>query len=337
MTQIAFRIDADAVIGSGHFMRCLPLANELKQRGAKCEFLCLSIHPSLQVQATDQGHSFQIFPDEQDIIQYLESNQPDWLVIDHYLLDNSFEQTVAAFCGAVMVIEDLDRPNHTCALLLDQSALKVPEDYKDIVSPDCVLLLGPQYALLRPEFREHKKKSARGWTRGLICFGGADPDNISLKLLEVIAAVPALTQLHWTLIAGPANPHRHSLEAFSQTGPLQLEIIPSSDQIARLMAEHDFAIGAAGGMTWERACVGIPTLAMPIADNQLAGIRILEHFSLAETTQLQELNPAKLLSKLHALQEKSKEYLQKNQEFVDGMGAGRVCEAMLSVSHSPKV
>ena len=103
------------------------------------------------------------------------------------------------------------------------------------------------------------------------------------------------------------------------------------------MAEHDFAIGAAGGMTWERACVGIPTLAMAIVDNQLPGIRILEHFSLAETIQIQELSPATVVSKLHDLQKKSQEYLQRNQEFVDGMGAVRVCEAMLSISHPPKV
>ena len=108
-------------------------------------------------------------------------------------------------------------------------------------------------------------------------------------------------------------------------------MIKQSDQIAELMSNHDFAIGAAGVMAWERACIGIPSLVIPIEDNQKFGIEVIRHFSLGETLEMPELTTTTLVSALERLQFRANDYLRHNQTMVDGLGVARLSRNMLSV------
>ncbi|WP_273543515.1 glycosyltransferase, partial [Aeromonas veronii] len=107
-------------------------------------------------------------------------------------------------------------------------------------------------------------------------------------------------------------------------------LLRQSDQMAQLMQQHDFAIGAAGGMTWERACLGLPTLAVPIVDNQQFNDDVIARFQLAERLTLSELTePERLLQALHRLELQADNYRRRGQLQVDGLGLDRLTAWLL--------
>ncbi|MDY6952368.1 MAG: UDP-2,4-diacetamido-2,4,6-trideoxy-beta-L-altropyranose hydrolase [Thermodesulfobacteriota bacterium] len=333
MKRVFFRLDAHARIGTGHLMRCLAVAKELGCNGFLCHFLCRGLPPLLHARVIDQGHILHTVANEDSAVDLISEYRPDWLVIDHYGLDAGFEKKVAPFSQSILVIDDLaDRPHH-CHLLLDQGPLRTPHDYRPWVDRQCRLCLGTDYALVAPEFRRLSKPCVTSWEKGLICLGGADPENVALAVLHALDRAPGMRRIRWTVIAGSANPHWEALEGFAAHSRLNIVLTKHSDGIAALLANHDFAIGAAGGMTWERACIGIPTLAIPIAKNQTFGAEVIRHFGFGETLEVSELTPIALLSSLKRLEKNAHVYLRRSQAMVDGLGIWRLSKIMMYHNH----
>ena len=133
----------------------------------------------------------------------------------------------------------------------------------------------------------------------------------------------------WTVLVGIANKHWRILKQFAKQSSLDLTMIKQSNQVAKLMANHDFAIGAAGGMNWERACIGLPTLTIPIANNQRFGIREIKHFDLGQTLDVSEISPKSMANALDQLHLNSEEYRKKNFALVDGLGVKRLTKHLL--------
>ncbi|MBW3762564.1 UDP-2,4-diacetamido-2,4,6-trideoxy-beta-L-altropyranose hydrolase [Aeromonas jandaei] len=329
--KVAFRLDAGAEIGLGHLMRCLAIADRLHSAGAECHFLCHDLPAHLlALLRPHHHHPLSVLDD----VGPLPGLQPDWLVFDHYQIDQRFETQLAVHCGRVLVIDDLaDRPHHG-QLLLDQGPLRSAADYQSLAPADCRLLLGTDYALLRPAYRQLARQKVSRWQRGLICFGGADPAGACLTTLNTLARLPWAKTISWTLVAGGANPFWPELEQrVAKLADLDLVLLRQSDQMADLMSRHDFAIGAAGGMTWERACLGLPTLAVRIVDNQQFNDEVIARFQLAERLTLSELaEPERLLQALQRLELQADDYRRRGQQQVDGLGLDRLTAWLLQQS-----
>jgi len=327
--KVAFRLDAEAAIGLGHLMRCLAIADRLKTAGAECHFLCHQLPAHLLPLLHSHQHHALCALDDAGPLPIL---HPEWLVCDHYRIDREIEQTLATHCGQFLIIDDLaDRP-HYGQLLLDQGPLRSAVDYQSLAPADCRLLLGSDYALLRPAYRQlARQQEVSRWQHGLICFGGADPAGACLVTLNTLARLPWAKTISWTLVAGGANPFWHEMQQRATELPdLQLTLLRQSDQMADLMSRHDFAIGAAGGMTWERACLGLPTLAVPIVDNQQFNDQVIARFQLAERLNLSELaEPERLLQALQRLEQQSDDYRRRGQQLVDGLGLDRLTAWLL--------
>ncbi|MFM5374840.1 UDP-2,4-diacetamido-2,4,6-trideoxy-beta-L-altropyranose hydrolase [Aeromonas veronii] len=329
--KVAFRLDAGAEIGLGHLMRCLAIADRLKTAGAECHFLCHQLPAHLLPLLQSHQHYPLCALDDAGPLPIL---RPEWLVCDHYQIDRQIEQTLAMHCGQLLVINDLaDRPHHG-QLLLDQGPLRSAADYQSLVPADCRLLLGTDYALLRPAYRQLARQKVSRWQRGLICFGGADPAGACLTTLNSLTRLPWARTIRWTLVAGGANPFWPELEQrVAELTDLDLVLLRQSDQMAQLMQQHDFAIGAAGGMTWERACLGLPTLAVPIVDNQQFNDQVIARFQLAERLTLSELaEPELLLQALQRLEWQADDYRRRGQQQVDGLGLDRLTAWLLQQS-----
>jgi len=215
--KIFVRADASVQIGTGHVMRCLTLADELRGRDAEIVFVCREfagnlcgyieekgyvVHRLPVSDAPDQGvgadlkHAAWLGADWQtdggqveEIIKRLAAPL-DWLIVDHYALDERWEEYLRPYVKKIMVIDDLADRAHDCDLLLDQNFYENLESrYDGLVSAWCKKLLGPKYALLRPEFREARKnlrKRDGHVKRIMIFFGGSDPANETTKALEAI-------------------------------------------------------------------------------------------------------------------------------------------------------
>ena len=193
-----------------------------------------------------------------------------WLVVDHYALDTRWEGQMRPFTGKIMVIDDLaDRP-HDCDLLLDQNQYKgLGRRYDGLVPNHCERLLGPRYTLLRPEFAAARKtlRHRDGRVRRIfVFFGGSDFSNETAKALEAIRLLNR-SDIAVDVVVGASNAKGDMIREICQGMP-NTDFHLQVENMAELMAAADLAIGGGGTTTWERCCLGLPTLVLVLADNQ---------------------------------------------------------------------
>lgn len=309
--QIVFRTDASLQIGTGHVMRCLTLARALQVHGAKCSFICRE-HPGNLIDQIRQ-HGFHVYAlpyhqgwaaeekspshaswlgadwltDAQETQVGAGETALDWLIVDHYALDSRWERAMRSHCRHIMVIDDLADRQHDCDLLLDQNLGRNKEDYSGLLKGKAKALIGPQYALLRPEFaalrsqslaRRQKNTQLR---RLLVTMGGVDKDNVTAQVLAALSACILPADLRVTVVMGHHAPWLPQVRVQATQMPWHTEVLVGVDNMAQLMVESDLAIGAAGSTSWERCCLGLATIQIALAPNQLTIARALSDVGAA--------------------------------------------------------
>ena len=301
--MIAFRVDGSLQIGTGHVMRCLTLADALRKSGMQCSFLCRPHQGHLLDLITQRGHHALALPQlescselsftdtdhahwlgvnwEADALdtlntlsEHFDNQMSDWLVVDHYSLDARWEQALRPKSRRIMVIDDLaDRP-HDCDLLLDLNLGRNAQDYDGLMKGDAVKLIGPTYALLRPEFAALRQQSLDRRVSGsklsrlLITMGGVDKGNATGLVLDALKSCLLPADMQITVVLGPHAPWLTKVQEQARQIPWRAEVLVNASNMAQLMADCDLAIGAAGSTSWERCCLGLPTLQIVLARNQ---------------------------------------------------------------------
>ncbi len=296
--RVAFRVDASLRIGSGHVMRCLTLANALRKRGVSCFFICrehegnlierirqeiyeVVVLPRAVQEDTDKdfgqpipahshwlGASWQA--DMQQTIAAIADDSLDWLIVDHYALDKRWEEKLRSHVKKIMVIDDLADREHDCDLLLDQNLVaNLQTRYDEHVPAHCACLLGPEYALLQPEYAElHPRTSPRigPVQRILVFFGGVDQHNLTGLALAALLRVDR-NDIAIDIVISPQSPNAAMIRAQAQQNA-NFTVVDRLPSLAPLMLKADLAIGAGGATSWERCCLGLPTLVITLAENQ---------------------------------------------------------------------
>lgn len=336
MTQVAFRADASTAIGTGHVMRCLNLADALTRHGARVRFVCRELPPAVQSVVAARGHAVVFVPDETPAATSaaLADAAWDWIVVDHYRLDASWERGLRG-ASRVMVVDDLaDRP-HDCDLLLDQNYFREGATrYVGKVPAGCRQLLGPRFALLRPEFASwHARAAVRGGAvrRLLIAFGGVDAANHTLVAIEAVASSGFDGAVD--VVIGGAHPAPADVRAACERRGFTLHV--QTDHLAALMAAADVSIGAGGVTVWERACLGLPAVAISVADNQCRPLRDAAEAGIVVAPDLRPdaVTAGTLARHLVALIENSAlrtSISRQGMAMVDGGGAARVAARLLA-------
>lgn len=351
-------------------MRCLTLADALRERGASCNFVCRQ-HPGHLLSLIEQrGHHALALPglqegaepnrndtehahwlgtdwatDVQDTQQALSDHtcgQPvDWLVVDHYALDARWEEALRPKAKRIMVIDDLaDRP-HNCDLLLDQNLGRKEAAYGGLLKGKTTILVGPHYALLRPEFVALRAQSlARRQSnpqlrRLLITMGGVDKDNATGQVLGALQSCRLPVDLRVTVVMGPHAPWLAQVQAQAAQMSRPTEVLVGVDNMAQLMAESDLAIGAAGGTAWERCSLGLPSLVLVLAQNQLSGAKALQKVGAAVLIQTyQEITEfAELLQTAGKAKEMLEKLSMSAAEVTNGGGCHRAVEKLFESVH----
>ena len=311
--RIAFRADASVQIGSGHVMRCLTLADALKAQGAECLFICRPHEGHLLDLIVQRGHPILTLPvlaehsmkaiknlthsdwlgtdwatDALDVCRVLGGNFLDWLVVDHYALDFRWERLVRVGCKRLMAIDDLADRSHDCDVLLDQNLGRLSDDYARLLPLHAVTLIGPQYALLRPEFAKLRaqsllRRASPQLKHLLISMGGVDKDNVTGHILESLEGFSLPADMQITVVMGSNSPwlRQVQLQAAEMRSQLPVQVLAGVGDMARIMVNSDLAIGAAGGMAWERCCLGVPSIVLILAENQQSGAMALQKIGAA--------------------------------------------------------
>jgi len=325
--RVVFRVDASTKMGSGHVMRCLTLAEALRETGASVFFISRSHEGNLNHLVSKKGIQVLELPkptrvdinkestngddykdwlgvteeqDAQETIDAIGVEKPDWLIVDHYSLGEKWEKELRFFAKNIFVIDDIANRRHDCEMLLDQNWFENMDiRYDELVPKGCTKLLGPKYALLRQEFTEARKtlKPRNGTVKRVFIFiGGSDLNNLTGMTLRVLMD-PELAHLKVDVVIGGNNPHQDEILKLAKAcDNINLHI--QVNNMASIMAKADLAIGAGGVNTWERMCLGIPSIVISLSDNQ--------------KVQLSDLNSKKMIHLIGGINKTNKNIIKEN-------------------------
>src|SRR3990167_6038492 len=277
LASVAIRVDSSRYLGAGHLMRCLALADGLVRRHIQVYFVCRDMPGHWMYRLRERHYPVYVLPleiqksaweqDAVETIRVLEHVSPvDCLIVDHYDLDRAWEERLRPYAKQIVVLDDLANRQHECDGLLDPTLGRQRSAYQALVPAHARLLLGPEYALLAQSFSQKRLEALRRRHRDsvetvLVSMGGTDSQNVTAFVVDV------LQQAHFNVdvrVMMPAHaPHR-----VSESARIQLEY--GVEELADKMIHADLAIGAGGTTSWERCCMGLPTLLVVTADNQLA-------------------------------------------------------------------
>ena len=356
--KVVFRADASIHIGTGHIARCKTLAEELRRRGAEIQFVSRA-HPGHQAALLARaGFSTATLPatempapEAEDYAAWLgvdeetdaretmaAAGEMEWLVVDHYGLGPRWEQALRGSAGKILAIDDLDR-SHDADAVLDQNLSDKPARYTDVPA-ECAKLLGPRFALLGDEYRRGPHAAVRpGTTRILIFFGGADAKGVTRAAVEALDD-PALAHMDIDVVVGAANSEAAHLRDWAKRRA-RTTLHASVPSLRPLMAAADIAVGGGGITMLERCCMGLPTIVMTIAANQVPGTRALAaegaiiYLGDFEAGGIAGLAAA--VGDLAADTARRRDMAERGRSLVDGWGTKRVAEQIMPTPTSALV
>ena len=334
--NIVFRVDSSSQMGVGHLMRCLTLADELKKQNHNATFICRELKGNLiksiehrvlilpvdkDFQSDDLYLSWLGETQEQDVKQTIQviHDNADLLIVDSYALDEVWHKQLKPHAKKIMVIDDLADREFDCDVLLNQNLASKQGDYQGKVPSDCELLLGCEYALLRPEFAAfrkralEKRKKTQEIKNILISMGGSDKKNITYNVLQQLN-----DGFNIVVVLSSASLHREMIMDYVKGK--NIEVIINADNMAELMLDADLAIGAGGSTSWERCCLGLPTLLFVTAENQKVIAENLERLGAVMIVRSLKDDLQMIVSNFDLWRTMS----EKSQAICDGFGVKRI-------------
>lgn len=339
--RVLVRVDASPKIGGGHLARCLALAHAFELVGYTPHFACRagSLDTLPELLAVGSTTLELKSTDEIDQIVQRWAGTFQFVVVDHYGLDASFERRLSEIAERVVAIDDAPNRSHTCDTLLDQTHGRKSYEYESLVPSGCQLLVGSRFALLRAEFSnkraaalERRRREPR-CERILVALGASDTADSTVSALEAITEAEVAPSVIVDIALGAGVSRLDLVRTAAERLPCSYALHVGTQDMAELMVHADVAIGAAGSSAWERCCLGLPTIMMVIADNQATIADRLDRAGAAISTGLfARGGRERVVRAITSLMNDSQRRLEITDAaagICDGDGAKRTVEALL--------
>jgi len=351
-------------MGTGHTTRCLALAGKIRESGDQTVFVTRDLPGNIADLIRREGHQVLFLPapssnqsskpkeinplhtswlgvswkeDAEQSARAISQLQVkvSWLIIDHYALDARWEKKLRPLVEKMLVIDDLADRQHHADMLLDQNLYDgMDERYIGRISKRCMKLLGPKYALLRPEFRTTREslRQRDGRIKNiLVFFGGSDPTNETTKTLNALST-PEFLDLEIDVVIGGSNLNRERINEYCRK-LTNCRCYFNIDYMASLMSKADLFIGSGGTSTWERCCLGLPSIIIAVANNQEEISRNIATKKLGIYLGTPEEEGKELIlkavKKMIKFPELGRGISEKSMKLVDGKGTSRVADVMM--------
>jgi UDP-2,4-diacetamido-2,4,6-trideoxy-beta-L-altropyranose hydrolase len=322
--RVLFVADAGPEIGGGHVMRCLTLARALIERGAECAF----------VATPEVAKILDAFADSS--VGRVETGSAegfDACVFDSFRMDADDHCRIAQGRPTLAIDNLADRPL-ACDLLMEPDPGRDAADYDGLVPGGAKLLLGPEFALVRPEFAALRasRKPGSDVRRVLVSMGLTDVGGITARVVDRI--LPRLGEAKLDIVVGQGAPSLERLKVLQARDP-RVGVHVDVRDMASLMAKADVCIGAGGASIWERATLGLPTLLVVLAENQASVATWLAGHDVSEIADARS-------SDFDAAFDRGFVTLMRNSDrrarlsvasakLCDGLGVARVADAFLEI------
>lgn len=358
--RVAVRVDASATIGTGHLRRCLSLAEALAAQGAAVTMVVrrlddvaphlLEARPYsvrwLPAPGPDDAPEADVPPhaawagvgwqrDADETAAALRADAPQWLVIDHYAFDARWHDALRQALGCrLLVIDDIADRALAPDIVLDHNwAEDHRAKYRGRLTREPRWLTGPRFALLSAAYRDAPRYRFHPEVRSIgIFMGGTDPGGASARVLRCVREEVGFRG-PVEVVSTSANPHLAALRAACEALPGTTLTLDLPD-LAAFFARHDLQIGAGGGATWERCCIGVPAIALVVAANQAPGTSALDRQGALLAARLPDVPMTHVAREARSLAEMVRLLLEDAKArqrigeaaaaLVDGRGAQRV-------------
>ncbi len=342
----------------GHLMRCLSLADYLKQNGYKCHFLARNFNTKILNVVKRSQHSLHLLPKKKMVIininkskfiysdwlqvtqqvdfmesyKFIKKINPGLVVVDHYGIDKTWHLLAKQRGLKLFVLDDLGDRQHYCDILLDTTPGRKKDDYLGKINREAILLLGNNYCIIRDEFLKLRKLSLRRdrtrLSKLMVSMGGMDADNNTLKIMEKLKTLDLDIKI--TFIMGNETKDHKKIIALSKQLNVKNMVLPYSTSISKLMLESDLAIGTPSVTALERCCMGLPSINITTSRNQKTIASNLEDIGAAiDLGRIEKLSSQKIVKTINNIY-LNKKYLKsmsvESSKVCDGLGKDRILE-----------
>ncbi|MBT8440669.1 MAG: UDP-2,4-diacetamido-2,4,6-trideoxy-beta-L-altropyranose hydrolase [Gammaproteobacteria bacterium] len=361
MTAV-FRVDFSDTIGIGHLFRCLTLANALHQKGISCVFISRSDDTNSLI--AKAGHQLVRLNGKETINTDAEVKHASWLstgwqqdaeeslgickkykslmlIVDHYALDYKWEKVLTDYCKIIVVLDDLADRKHNCQLLIDSNYLRRADEYRKLLVKDSEVLAGSEYTLLKPDFTvlrakaEHQRKATDTIKKVLVFLGGGNTENTMASVLSALSQVSWPVQPQITVVLSSLYKHVDQVVDRLSEMVFETKLMIDTPEMARLILNADLAVGASGSSTWERCCLGLPSVNILIANNQQYAHKNLGGAGVIEAVKAEEPLEKAIATSVQVLVSDMKKWHSISERcfsLIDGLGTRRVVSRILSYS-----
>jgi UDP-2,4-diacetamido-2,4,6-trideoxy-beta-L-altropyranose hydrolase len=337
---LLIRADAGSEIGTGHVMRCLALAQAWQDAGGQAVFATTAEVSGVEQRLSSEGFAVERIaaqPSTRDDAALTGRLARDlsatFTVLDGYRFGAEYQRSLKDSGQKILFIDDYGHAEHYFAdYVLDQNSNANEEFYRNR-EPNAQLLLGTEYVLLRREFRawrEWKRDFPETARKLLVTLGGADPGNITLRIIQALKRV-RVEGLETTVLVGAANPYWATLGSAAR-GDTSIRLVHNVANVPNEMARADVAIIAAGGTLWELLFMGNSVVSY--SRNQIHS-RILSDLAgrgavhwLGDVDDLDEERLAQHITHVAGHRVCRERMSKSARGVVDGMGVNRVCQAL---------
>ncbi|WP_241910533.1 UDP-2,4-diacetamido-2,4,6-trideoxy-beta-L-altropyranose hydrolase [Pseudotamlana carrageenivorans] len=267
--KIIFRADGNSTNGLGHLYRLFSLVEIVKD---SYEFVFLT-HESSTNDVIPKAYPTVIIPKAIGV-----EEEPEWIaanlfpethiiIADGYQFTTSYQKEIKAKGYRLVYVDDLVKDHMYADLVVNHSPYIREKHYTK--EPYTKLALGTQYALLRPLFLDEatKNKTITTIDTAFVCFGGADPYNLTIKAVKGLLQISNFKTTH--VVLGGAYKHEDifALEA-KHSDKLKTYKNLSEEQLIKVMQQCNFAIAPASTILYELSCVKMPILSGYYVGNQ---------------------------------------------------------------------
>lgn len=276
---VVFRFDADQEIGVGHAMRCATLSDRFDELGWSCHWAVTKRTAGFLGSRLPARRAIILSASDTEIqLAEIAAQAGDIsvLVLDHYDLPRGFDSAARGIARQIAWIDDHAGRALDADLIVNPACRVETAAYRSLLPRHARLLIGGKAAPLRRQFpasraTAHLDRTSRptGVDRVLIAFGGVDPLDGTSLALEIAATV--LPTCGIDVVLGSGAPHLSGvtdLVGRLNADGKRIHLYQDVAEMARLMMAADLCIGAPGTTTWERSCLGLPSLLIGIAENQ---------------------------------------------------------------------
>ncbi len=347
--HLIVRVDADSLMGAGHLMRCLALAQGWKARGRDVIFITACRHDGLLHRLSKEGFEIvrleTMHPDSKDwetTSDILAKYSGAWVVLDGYHFDPGYQKLITDSGCHLMLFDDCgEQPFYHAHLILNQNINAESLNYS--CRPGAQLLLGTKHVQLRSEFLLQDKwqrqipKIAR---KILVTMGLNDPNNQVLKVIRALTHVH-IDGLEVIIVIGTTNHYLQELQSEVHHLHLPVRFIKNPNSMPELMAWADIAVSAGGSTCWELAFMGLPSILLIMAKNQQEAVKILDARGIFQNagwfTEITENNLAQIIEELALDKQRRRSMSEAGRMQVDGFGRGRVLDALDRTIHNDPV